>query len=462
MRRLILWSALVLFCGGLVLIGVGTVRYGGPEGLVMRVEAEIQARVPHEEHMPTPLPTPTGVVPTEQLPSPSPSLSPSLSPSPMPMTPSPQPTAPATSTRAQPTASTTATQQPTAGPTDTPVPTDTLAPTDVVTPTAAGTPAYALAAPAVELAGFTHVWQIWNNCGPASLVMDLSHYGVNISQEKAGAAIRPNKEDKHAGPDELAAYARTLGFQALNRVDGTPEELKLFLSNNIPVILGTWHKNDKGEEMSHYRLLTGYDDAKQEWILYDSLESRGISADKPYVGIRISYAEMTTLWAVMNRSYVVVWKDDQTEIVEGIIGEDLDDAVMWRKSLAWAQEQVAQHPDDAYALFTLGTNLVAAGQWQAAAEAYDRARVIGLPFRMLWYQHGPLRAYYETGRFQELLALADATLEKTTEVEELHYWKGMGLWATGDTAGARAEFQTALAQRPAYADAAAALAKLGQ
>ena len=48
---------------------------------------------------------------------------------------------------------------------------------------------------------------------------------------------------------------------------------------------------------------------------------------------------------------------------------------------------------------------------EEAAAAFDQARQIGLPWRMLWYQFGPFEAYYETGRYDEVIALADATLQ---------------------------------------------------
>ena len=44
--------------------------------------------------------------------------------------------------------------------------------------------------------------------------------------------------------------------------------------------------------------------------------------------------------------------------------------------------------------------------YQAAAQAYDQAREIGLPPRMLWYQHRPYIAYDKVGRYQDVLDLA--------------------------------------------------------
>jgi tetratricopeptide (TPR) repeat protein len=290
--------------------------------------------------------------------------------------------------------------------------------------------------------------------------MNLSYFGMDLTQEEIGDIIRPNKEDKHAGADELAAYACSLGLRAVLRENGSSEIVKLLLSNGLPVMMPTWHVDEKDGGMGHYRLVTGYSDAAGAWIVHDSLESTGVSPDQPYRGIRISYAEFDGMWAVMNRKYIVVYDDAREPAVLSILGDELDYEIMWQRSLEHAQKESEERPGDAFAWFTLGTNLVAHGQWADAARAYDQARHIGLPFRMLWYQFGPFVAYYETGRYDEVVALAEATLVHTKDVEEVHYWKGMGLLAKGDTEGALKAFEMALSKRPDYPEAAAALAAL--
>jgi tetratricopeptide (TPR) repeat protein len=79
---------------------------------------------------------------------------------------------------------------------------------------------------------------------------------------------------------------------------------------------------------------------------------------------------------------------------------------------------------------------------------------------MLWYQFGPFRAYYETGRHDEVIALADATLRTAKHIEELFYWRGRAQQARGDLPAARASWERALELNPNYADARAALAAL--
>jgi tetratricopeptide (TPR) repeat protein len=79
---------------------------------------------------------------------------------------------------------------------------------------------------------------------------------------------------------------------------------------------------------------------------------------------------------------------------------------------------------------------------------------------MLWYQFGPFQAYYEVGRYDELISLADATINSGGEIEEIYYWKGRALVAKNDVAGAKVAWQGALELKPTYQEAATALASL--
>jgi tetratricopeptide (TPR) repeat protein len=435
--RILTFMSLALGIACALLLALGSARYGGAEGLVLRVRAEIAAHRPHPSLVPTPLPTPT----VSQVGNPSST---------------PTFTLPATAT---PSSTPDQSSLPQSSPTPA-LPTATPSPTP--SPTATATPAHRPVAPTVELTGFSHAWQTWNNCGPATLAMHLSYFGCPLTQADVGDALRPNKEDKNVSPEELAAFARAQGLHALVRVNGDADRLRLLLSNGLPVLIETWLEPEPGNGMGHYRLLTGYDEAQQEWIAHDAYVSTGVDPDQPYRGIRLSYDEVARLWAVFNRTYLLIYTDDLAPAVRSILGEDADEATMWRRALLTAQAETQQRPEDPFAWFNLGTDWVALGQFEEAAAAYDRARVIGLPWRMLWYQFGPFRAYYETGRYEEVIALANATLAATTDIEELHYWKGRALQAAGDPAGARQAFQRALALNPNYAAASAALTALGE
>ncbi len=95
--------------------------------------------------------------------------------------------------------------------------------------------------------------------------------------------------------------------------------------------------------------------------------------------------------------------------------------------------------------------------WPNAATAYDRARQLGLPWRMTWYQFGWFDAYLRTGRYADVLALADATIKVTPDIEEMFYYKGLALEALGNRDGARSQFELALTHNPNFEPARQAL-----
>ena len=345
----------------------------------------------------------------------------------------------------------------------TPVPSATPMPTPVPRPTATSLPtstATATALPAArQLSGLRHFWQTWNNCGPATLAMNLSYYGVALDQAVIGATLRRHPDDKNVGPDELAAYARGQGYLAQVRVNGSADLLRALLDRDIPILIETWVEEKPNDGLGHYRLIVGYDDAAARWTAYDSyIATNLVSADAAdYQGIYLPYAETDALWAVFNRTYVLIYPPDRAAAVAALLGAATDPIVMWQASLATAQAAVAADPADPFAHFNLGTSRVALDDFAGAAAAYDEARRLGLPWRMLWYQFGPFAAYYAVGRYADVVQLADATLATTTSVEELHYWRGQGLVGLGDPAAARAAYAQALALNPDFPPALAAL-----
>jgi tetratricopeptide (TPR) repeat protein len=451
-HRLSLAGVISLAALVVLLLFFGIRRYGSLDAMWRRASAEVTARLPHPILVPTPLPTAT-IWPTKTATFSQTGIRPASQPSPKPsaietrahLTAAPAVTPTVSNIRpvASPTATSAATPSPTATP---PLPTPT--------PTLTALP------PAVRLTGLTHAWQTWNNCGPATLAMNLSYFGSHATQAEVAAALRPFKDDKNVNPEELAAYVRAQGLRALARVNGSPEMLRQLLSVGVPVLVETWYEPKPNDGMGHYRLLVGFDDAAREWIAYDSYDSHGLVKGQPYAGIRLPYDEVAQDWPVFNRTYLLIHDEARAAAVEQVVGGDLADAAMWARALTAAEAEVAQQPDDPFAWFNLGTDLTSLGRFAEAASAYDRSRQLGLPWRMLWYQFGPFRAYYETERYDEVIALADATLRTAKHVEELFYWRGLAQQAKGDLPAARTSWERALELNPNYADARAALAAL--
>jgi hypothetical protein len=469
--------AFVLPAIAVVTIFVGIERYGSADNLQRRIAAEFVALCPHPEFVPTPLSTEAPLADLRLVWDDTEALRPIATSMPdiwRPELLSPVPKVSATpvpgitpALSAAPTATVAATQPPSL-PARPVVPTVTPSPVrpTLTPPTASPTPQPTLVAAqpftGTRLSGLTHIWQTWNNCGPATLAMTLSYYGKKVGQQEVGAYLRPDPDDKNVNLEEMAAYARSVGLSATVRAHGDAERLRRLIAAGVPVVIETWHEPKPNDGMGHYRLLVGFDETAGQWIAYDSFDARDLVKGQPYSGIRLPYAETDRLWSVFNRQYLVIYDAARTAAVERLLSEDRDPAAMSARVLAQAQASVQTQPNDPFAWFDLGSDLVALGRFKEAAQAYDRARRIGLPWRMLWYQFGPFRAYYETGRQDEVIALANATIATAKQVEEAFYWRGLAEKAKGDTTAARASWQRALELNPHYGEPAAALAGLDQ
>jgi tetratricopeptide (TPR) repeat protein len=170
---------------------------------------------------------------------------------------------------------------------------------------------------------------------------------------------------------------------------------------------------------------------------------------------------MDHFWRHFNRTYIVVHRPDQAAAVASIVGANMDDGAMYARALSTAQLELNLSRNDAFAWFNLGSSLVALGRYQEAAAAFDEARKAGLPWRMLWYQFGPYEAYYQVGRYDDVLALADDTLAKNDQSEEAYYYKGLVYLARDQEDQARRHFKAALGRNPHYTAAQQALDALG-
>jgi tetratricopeptide (TPR) repeat protein len=301
----------------------------------------------------------------------------------------------------------------------------------------------------ILLTGAQQEYQLWNNCGPATLSMNLGFHGWQGSQVDAAKFLKPDQEDKNVGPDQMAEFARSVGFNAIHRVNGTPELIKSFLRMGLPVLIekGFEPEEDLGW-MGHYELIVGFNDQKQEFIAMDSYLG-------PYQSVL--YDQFDKYWRQFDRTYLAIYPNDKAEQAAAILGAQLDDATMWAGSLATAQQEAAADPNDPFAWFNLGTSYVALQDWPNAAAAYDHARQLGLPWRMTWYQFGWFDAYLRTGRYDDVLALADATIKVTPNIEEMFYYKGMALQALGNFDAARSQFELALKYNPNFEPARLAL-----
>jgi tetratricopeptide (TPR) repeat protein len=342
----------------------------------------------------------------------------------------------------EPTGSSTAAAEPTASAT----PGATATPTPTATPLPG---AASLAAPEWEK-------QDINNCGPATMAMYLRYFGWEGDQFDIADLLKPHREDRNVNVEELVYYVRTRAgwLQAEYRVGGDLDRLKALIAADIPVMVEEsfyfeepyWPNDDLWA--AHYNLLTAYDDQSQTFTGQDSF----YGPDQT-----ISYQKLDEYWQVFNRVFIMVYPPDMEATVKSILGEDWDVEANREKALATAQAESETDPNNPYAWFNLGTNLVYFERYQEAAQAFDRAREIGLPQRMLRYQFTPFFAYFHSRRIDDLMSLTEYALQITPNSEEALLWHGWALYRSGDSRGAMDDFRQALEENPNYQDAQYAL-----
>jgi tetratricopeptide (TPR) repeat protein len=171
--------------------------------------------------------------------------------------------------------------------------------------------------------------------------------------------------------------------------------------------------------------------------------------------------------ARLQHLYLIVFpagKERDAEVVS-LLGEMADLDYSYRSALARAQAEAPQLTGQAaaFAWFNVGTSLTYLQDYAGAIAAYDQARKIGLPYRMVWYQFGPYRSYYLMGRYQDVIDLATFAIDSANipAIEESYYWRGMAQQALGQRELAIADYRDALKQHPGFALAKEALAALG-
>ncbi|MFN8528255.1 MAG: C39 family peptidase [Anaerolineae bacterium] len=317
---------------------------------------------------------------------------------------------------------------------------------------AVSTPAPVISLPAsYSLNGITHIYQSWNNCGPATLTMALTYYGVTADQNPAASYLKPSSEDKNVSPWQIVEYVNhhlpgTL--HATVRYGGTVDLLKTLIANDVTVLVeaGFDPPNDDQGWMGHYILPTGYDDARGILITQDSFEGPNYTYE---------YGYFDSFWRDFNRVYIVIYDVRNEADVLALLGTDADETQNVMNALETARNEAIANREDPWAWFNMGTNFVQLGMYNEAATAYDQARNLGLPFRMAWYQFGWYEAYLQTGRNDAVIELAQATLNDGGGqfVEETYYYAARAREAMGERDRAIDNLNAAISFNPNFTPA---------
>jgi tetratricopeptide (TPR) repeat protein len=280
-------------------------------------------------------------------------------------------------------------------------------------------------------------------------------------------------------PYELQDYIidNVPGMSSVVRYGGDIDMLKQLVAGGFPVVVekGIYEVdiNGKYSWMGHYAFVTGYDENSQEIIYQDSYQPD--PAKNPGPNRHIKYSTFLEGWRAFNYVFVVVYPNEKESEVLNLLGPYASEewASQHALSVAQTEAQTLADIDRFFAWFNIGTSHIALLQYADAAMAYDYAFNVYAnldtndsvrPYRMMWYQTGPYKAYFYTNRFADVINLADTTLNDTIAepvLEESLYWRGRAYYMAGKTDLAVKDYRAALSVHPKWIVATQALQDLG-
>jgi hypothetical protein len=295
----------------------------------------------------------------------------------------------------------------------------------------------------------------WNYCGPANLAMALTFWGWKGTRDDIAAVVKPGiqdmsldfiqrgKSDKNVMPYELTGYVQDYtDYNVVLRYGGDVDLLKRLIAAGFPVVVekGYYEADYTGKIgwLGHYQFVTGYEDGVQSMIVQDTWN------DGP--NFRIPYEKFTNGWRSFDFIFFIVYPPEKETELFQLLGPWSDPNWGYQHALDLAQQDIKglSGIDLFFAWFNKGTSLVKLGLFNEAGMAYDNAfnlyAKLGTdnqqrPYRMMWYQTGPYMAYYNSGRYGDVVNLANTTLETVSPatLEESFYWRGRAEYALGQT-----------------------------
>ncbi|MCJ7734368.1 MAG: C39 family peptidase [Anaerolineales bacterium] len=313
----------------------------------------------------------------------------------------------------------------------------------------------------------------WNYCGPANLAMALNFWGWTGNRDDIAAVVKPGindpdldfiqqgRLDKNVMPSEMIGFvADYTEYNIVVRYGGDLELIKTLIANGYPVLVEKgYYEEDYTHKiawMGHYLFTTGYDNGAGEFVVQDTYL-------KPGNNMRVDYQTYLEGWRSFNYLFMVIYPPDRQDQVLSLLGDWADPAWAYQHALEIAESEIQtlSGVDAFFAWFNKGTSLVKQEHYLDAGEAFDQAYQVyeGLvnddttrPYRITWYQTAPYMAYYFSGRYQDVINLANFTLETIAEptLEETLYWRGLAHYALGNKTQAKADLYQSVWLNPHF------------
>lgn len=158
------------------------------------------------------------------------------------------------------------------------------------------------------LSGMPSIHQTYNACGPASIAQVLGYFGVPMSQQQVSALTRAS-DRSYMTATNLVRFAPMVGMNARWYRGGSLSSVRSAVSHALPLIVLqeiTW----KSHSVAHWRVVTGYDDARGRVYLMD-----------PLLGpVTVPFAEFLRGWSVHQGQFAALYPPHWQSLVVGMFG----------------------------------------------------------------------------------------------------------------------------------------------
>lgn len=248
-----------------------------------------------------------------------------------------------------------------------------------------------------------HVWQSLNNCGPAAVVMALSTFGVDASQEEARLALRGADVRRGMGPQGVDGWVNAnFGLRAMWRNDGTNDLVRRLVANGFAPMVTQWMQDPSVSRIAHWRTVRGYDDARGVFYVNDSMLGNNVA---------LSYDWFGRNWQSFSYRYLVIYRPEDEPLLHAIVGSDWNELTA-RQALYERARAEALAQDTNFAWLAYGEAAYANGVFDEAVAAFDKGFAMGSASGVFGVRNSYPQALRALGRRQE----ADVVAQKISGV----------------------------------------------
>jgi len=213
-----------------------------------------------------------------------------------------------------------------------------------------------------------HVWQSLNNCGPASVVMALSTFGIDVSQEFARVPLRGTNVLSGMGPQKVDGWVNAnFGLRSAWRNNGTNDLLRRLVANGFAPMVTQWMQDPSISRIAHWRVVRGYDDAAATFYVNDPM----LGANVP-----LSYEWFQDNWQPFSYRWMVIYRPADEAHLQQLVGPDWAESTMRDGFYARAKADAFKQ-DTSAAWLTYGEASYQDGWFAEAVAAFEKGMAMG-------------------------------------------------------------------------------------